>query len=119
MQEDQAFCRRQYHEVITKNRSRYGVKLARVYGAGGGGVELPKPFGNQRILSESQMSDTEICTVGLLFCFDLILTVLWLFPLGIRKYFTYFDFIGTHSYETFEKLSNFKVTLYILNRLNF
>lgn len=85
----------------------------------GGRVELPKPFGNQRIMGESQMSDTEIYTVGLLFCFDMIVTVLWLFPLGIRKCFTYFDFIETHSYETFEKLSNFKVTLYILNRLNF
>lgn len=44
-------------------------------------------------MGESQISDTEVCTVGLLFCFDLIVTMLWLFPLGIRKYFTYFDFI--------------------------
>lgn len=59
----------------------------------GADLELPKPFGDQRIMGESQMSDTEVYTVGLLFCFDLIVTVLWLFPLGKRKYFTYFDFI--------------------------
>jgi hypothetical protein len=43
-------------------------------------------------MSGSQILDTEVFTVAVLFCFDLIVTVSWLFPLEVRKYLIYFGF---------------------------
>lgn len=53
------------------------------------GGELPKPFGAQNIMSESQVQDIElqdlIYTVGDWFSFDLFVTMPWLFLLGVRS----------------------------------
>lgn len=50
-----------------------------------GEEELPKPLGAQKILCVFQMLDNESFTLLDGFCLDLILTVIWLFPLGIRS----------------------------------
>jgi hypothetical protein len=55
-------------------------------------------------VSRFQKSDTKFCTVKLWVCFDLIVTVPWLLPLGARKHVTYLIFLGGE-------------TLYILERL--
>lgn len=48
-----------------------------------------KPVGAQKIMSESQKSDSEPYMIGLWFC---IVIVPWFFPLGVRKDLTYFLF---------------------------
>lgn len=48
-----------------------------------------KPVGAQKIMSESQKSDSEPYMVGLWFC---IVIVPWFFPLGVRKDLNYFLF---------------------------
>lgn len=44
-----------------------------------------KPFGTERIMSESLKSDTELHTVGFGFCFDLTVTVSSVLPSGSKK----------------------------------
>lgn len=62
-------------------------------------VELPKPFGAQKMISESQEPNTAlqilIYAAGCWFCFDLIVTVPWFFPFGIRKSLTCFRLYGS------------------------
>lgn len=45
------------------------------------------PFGAKKIMTESQMSETELFTLlAFDFCFDLFVDVFCFFPLGKRKY---------------------------------
>jgi hypothetical protein len=48
-----------------------------------------QPFGEaQKTVSRSQTLDAVICAAGVLFCFDLIVTVPQFFPLEVRNYLT-------------------------------
>ena len=55
---------------------------------------FPSPFGAQRIINKSHTLEhwaLNYLPVGVWFCFDFMVTVLWLFPLEEKK-ITYLDF---------------------------
>lgn len=57
-----------------------------------------KPLGvAQRIVSESQILDSELFTIGVRIFFVQIVSVPWLFILEVRKYLSSFDFIEAHN----------------------
>ena len=62
-------------------------------------MELSKPFGAQKILNESQTSDTELYT-WLDFSLASDITMPWFFPLGMIKYMIWFQFYRIPSQET-------------------
>lgn len=71
----------------------------------------------QRVEPEkwSQILDTELLT--LLFCYALIVNVLWFFPLEIRKYLTFYWFHRSPCFKNFELLRRFCILKEILSCL--
>lgn len=64
--------------------------------------EIPKMFEAQKIVTESQMSDTEpqyfSYNARLWFCLSIIVFMPWIFPLGVIKHLTLKNnFTGFHS----------------------
>lgn len=94
--------------MITKNSISSGVGSTRP------GVQVvcaaelekwPTPFGGVQIMSGLQTLDTVLLAwLGVLFCFDLMVTVPWFFLFEVRKYLIYFDFYRSPQLRDF----NFK-----------
>lgn len=61
-------------------------------------VELSEPS-ESRVSQVAGVRHRAIYTVGIWFCLSVIVNVGWFFPLGIRKYVTFFFFHFTSSYS--------------------
>lgn len=106
--ETPAYGRCQDCGVGTKDSHRGGVNWPKplrwtvhVGNGRAGTMVLSKPFGPQKIMSESQMSDIELCTL-----LDLGFTLIWLQPCPVSSLLEYehmwfiLDFIRVHRWET-------------------
>lgn len=59
-------------------------------------VPLPKPFGAQRSMNARNLT-LNFILLRFWVCFDSIMIMPWLFPLGIKKYLTIFNFIENYT----------------------